>query len=75
MSSPYYKKPYKIHLNNLSENEIFGEEDFILGKKKRNHSIVIESAKCEIILIKKRDFFLRIYSDEGARKLMLEKTV
>lgn len=47
----------------LGENEIFGEEDFILNLKNRSHAAICESASVELILVKRRDFLNRLYTD------------
>lgn len=51
----------------LVQNEMFGEEDIMNKKKSRTYSAICSTAKGECIVVKKRDFELRILHEEGAR--------
>ncbi|KAL4474167.1 hypothetical protein ABPG72_002892 [Tetrahymena utriculariae] len=63
-------KKKQIPLAVLVQNEMFGEEDIMNKQKNRTYSAQCMSAKGECIVVKKRDFELRILSEEGARQYL-----
>lgn len=46
---------------------MFGEEDIMNKLQKRTYSAICTTVSGECILIKKRDFEMRILQEEGAR--------
>ena len=53
-----------------SPHELFGEEDVLNNQKYRTFSAVCGSANGECMMIKRRDFFLRIMRDEASRNYL-----
>ncbi|EAS07040.1 cyclic nucleotide-binding domain protein (macronuclear) [Tetrahymena thermophila SB210] len=68
-------KKKQIPLAVLVQNEMFGEEDIMNKQKNRTYSALCQSAKGECIVVKKRDFELRILSEEGARQYLETRLV
>lgn len=54
---------------------MFGEEDLMNKNKTRTYSAICSTVKGECIIVKKRDFELRIMHEEGARQYLEQRLI
>ncbi|KAL4426768.1 hypothetical protein ABPG74_006546 [Tetrahymena malaccensis] len=67
------KAKMNLRIASYVPHELFGEEDIMNQNNKRTFSAICESATGECIMIKKRDFFIRILKEEGAKQYLKQR--
>ncbi|KAL4466193.1 hypothetical protein ABPG72_011071 [Tetrahymena utriculariae] len=67
------KAKMNLRIASYVPHELFGEEDIMNQNHKRTFSAICESATGECIMIKKRDFFIRILKEEGAKQYLKQR--